>query len=233
MTGSDLILKTTTGEAARVLGEADVRLELGSVDVIRWVVVADIVDDFILELLDIKNRMLQTGNEEILLDLATASIDEVKVIVSETVRFQKKSGQIILAELEAEPGGYRTGTIDPETPIMVARTLVEAGRPIPIQKGLQIGRYHPVLRVVRCEEEPPKPSKGKSKETSVEELFLQGWKHLTDEQIKKAKVKSDAFATADEPTGRTNIVQHRKRQTNLTATEKTTSRKTSRSDPDG
>jgi hypothetical protein len=59
---------------------------------------------------------------------------------------------------------------------MVARTLVEAGRPIPIravnlsdngvtlQKGLQIGRYYPVLRVVRCEEE------GKGKETSVEEF---------------------------------------------------------------
>jgi hypothetical protein len=57
---------------------------------------------------------------------------------------------------------------------MVARTLIQAGRPIPIralnlsgnrvklQKGLQIGRYHPVLRVVRCEEEPPKPSKGKA-----------------------------------------------------------------------
>jgi hypothetical protein len=108
---------------------------------------------------------------------------------------------------------------------MVARTLIEAGRPILIravnlsdnrvklQKGLQIGRYHPVLRVVRCEEEPPKPSKGKAKETSVEELFFEGWKHLTDEQIKKAKAfirtESGAFATADEPTGRTNIVQHR------------------------
>jgi hypothetical protein len=84
---------------------------------------------------------------------------------------------------------------------------------VTLQKGLQIGRYHPVLRVVRCEEEPPEPSKGKAKETSVEELFLEGWKHLTDEQIKKAKafirIESDAFATADEPTGRTNIVQHR------------------------
>jgi predicted aspartyl protease len=238
ITGSDLILKTATGEVARVLGEADVRLELGSVEVIHRVVVADIVDDFILGLdvmnkfgfvLDIKNRMLQTGNEEILLHLATASIDEVRVSVSETVRLQKNSEQIVLAELEGDPGGYRTGIIDPdmtkETPIMVARTLVEAGRPIPIravnlsdnrvtlQKGLQIGRYYPVLRVVRCEEEPPKPSKGKAKETSVEELFLEGWKHLTDEQIKKARAfirtESDAFATADEPTGRTNIVQHR------------------------
>jgi hypothetical protein len=50
ITGSDLILKTATGEAARVLGEADVRLELGSVEVIHRVVVADIVDDFILGL---------------------------------------------------------------------------------------------------------------------------------------------------------------------------------------
>jgi hypothetical protein len=208
--------------------------------VIHRVVVADIlvVDDFILGLdvmnkcgfvLDIKNRMLQTGNEEILLHLSTASIDEVRVIVSEKVRLQTNSEQIVLAELEGDPGRYRTGNIDPdmtkETPIMVARTPVEAGRPIPIravnlgdnsvtlQKGLQIGRYHPVLRVVRCEEEPPKPSKGKTKETSVEKLFLESWKHLTDEQIKKAKAfirtKSDAFATADEPTGRTNIVQHR------------------------
>jgi hypothetical protein len=80
---------------------------------------------------------------------------------------------------------------------------------VTLQKGLQIGRYYPLLRVVRCEEEPPKPSKGKAKETSVEELFLEGWKHLTDEQIKKARAfirtESDAFATADEPTGRTNI----------------------------
>jgi pyruvate formate-lyase activating enzyme-like uncharacterized protein len=69
--------------------------------------------------------MLQTGNEEILLHLATASIDEVRVIVSETVRLQKNSEQIVLAELEGDPGGYRTGIIDPdmtkETPIMVAR----------------------------------------------------------------------------------------------------------------
>ncbi|KAJ3617280.1 hypothetical protein MTP99_007374 [Tenebrio molitor] len=80
ITGSDLILKTATGEAARVLGEADVRLELGSVEVIHRVVVADIVDDFILGLdvmnkfgfvLDIKNRMLQTGNEEISLQYFT------------------------------------------------------------------------------------------------------------------------------------------------------------------
>jgi predicted aspartyl protease len=146
MTGSDLILKTATGEAARVLGEADVRLELGSVEVIHRVVVADIVDDFILGLdvmnkfgfvLDIKNRMLQTGNEDILLHLATASIDKIRVIVSETVRLQKNSEQIVLAELEGDPGGYRTGIIDPdmttETPIMVARTLVDAGRPIPIR----------------------------------------------------------------------------------------------------
>jgi predicted aspartyl protease len=236
--GSDLILKTATGEAVRVLGEADVRLELGSVKVIHRVVVADIVDDFILGLdimnkcgfvLDIKNRMLQTGNEEILLHLSTASIDEVRVIVSEKVRLQTNSEQIVLAELEGDPGRYRTGNIDPdmtkETPIMLARTLVEAGRPIPIravnssdnrvtlQKGLQIERYHPVLRVVRREEEPSKPSKGKAKETSVEELFLEGWKRLTDEQIKKAKAfirtESDAFATADEATGRTNIVQDR------------------------
>jgi hypothetical protein len=151
------------------------------------------------------------------------------VIVPETVRLQKKSEQIVLAELEGDPGGYRTGIIDPdmtkETPIMVARTLIEAGRPIPIrainlsdnrvklQKGLQIGRYHPVRRVVRCEEEPPKARKGKAKETSVEELFLEDWKHLTDEQIKKSKAfirtESDAFATAEEPTGKTNIVQHR------------------------
>jgi hypothetical protein len=185
ITGSELILKTATGEAARVLGEANVRLELGSVEVIHRVVVADIlvVDDFILGLdvmnkcgfvLDIKNRMLQTGNEEILLHVSTASIDEVRVIVSEKVRLQKNSEQIVLAELEGDPGRYRTGNIDPdmtkETPIMVARTLVEAGRPIPIravnssdnrvtlQKGLQIDRYHPVLRVVRCEEEPPKQS---------------------------------------------------------------------------
>jgi predicted aspartyl protease len=236
--GSDLILKTATGEAVRVLGEADVRLELGSVKVIHRVVVADIVDDFILGLdimnkcgfvLDIKNRMLQTGNEEILLHLSTASIDEVRVIVSEKVRLQTNSEQIVLAELEGDPGRYRTGNIDPdmtkETPIMVARTPVEAGRPIPIravnssdnrvtlQKGLQIERYHPVLRVVRREEEPSKPSKGKAKKTSVEELFLEGWKRLTDEQIKKAKAfirtESDAFATADEATGRTNIVQDR------------------------
>jgi predicted aspartyl protease len=238
MTGSDLILKTATGEAARVLGEADVRLELGSVEVIHRVVVADIVDDFILGLdvmnkfgfvLDIKNRKLQTGNEEILLHFATASIDEVRVIVSEIVRLQKNSEQIVLAELEGDPEGYRTGIIisdmTKQTPIMTAKTLVEAGRPIPIravnlsdnrvtlQKGLQIGRYHPVLRVIRCEEDPPEPSKGKAKETSVEELFLEGWKHLTDEQIKNAKAfirtESDAFATADDPTGRTNIVQHR------------------------
>jgi hypothetical protein len=136
---------------------------------------------------------------------------------------------------------------------MVARTPVEAGRPIPIravnssdnrvtlQKGLQIERYHPVLRVVRREEEPSKPSKGKAKKTSVEELFLEGWKRLTDEQIKKAKAfirtESDAFATADEATGRTQhrtrSHQHRQRQTNPTATEKTTSRKTPKSDPDG
>jgi hypothetical protein len=185
--------------------------------------------------LDIKNRMLQTGTEEILLHLATASMDEVRVIVFETVRLQRNSEQIVLAELEEDPGGYRTGIIDldmtKETPIMVARTLVDAGRPIPIravnlsdnrvtlQKGLHIGRYHPVLRVVRCEEEPPKPSKGKAKETSVEELFLEGWKHLTDEQIKKAKAfirtESDAFATADEPTGRTNIVQHQINTSNV------------------
>ncbi|KAH0818866.1 hypothetical protein GEV33_003925 [Tenebrio molitor] len=222
--GSDLILKTATGEAARVLGKADVRLELGSVEVIYRVVVADIVDDYVLGLdvmnkfrfvLDIKNRMLQTGNEEFLLHLAIASIDQVRVIVSETVRLQKNSEQIVLAELEEDPGGYRTGIIDPdmtkETPIMVARNTRRGW--VTLQKGLQIGRYHSVLRVVRCEEEPPKPSKGKVKETSVEELFLEGWKHLTDEQIKKAKafirIESDAFATADEPTGRTNIVQHR------------------------
>jgi hypothetical protein len=117
-----LILKTATGEAARVLGEADVRLELGSVEVIHRVVVADIVDDFILGLdvmnkfgfvLDIKNRMLQTGNEEILLHLATTSNDEVRVIVSETVRLQKNSEEIVLAELEGDPGGYRTGIIAP------------------------------------------------------------------------------------------------------------------------
>jgi hypothetical protein len=134
MKGSDLILKTATGEAARVLGKADVRLELGSVEVIYRVVVADIVDDYVLGLdvmnkfrfvLDIKNRMLQTGNEEFLLHLAIASIDQVRVIVSETVRLQKNSEQIVLAELEEDPGGYRTGIIDPdmtkETPIMVAR----------------------------------------------------------------------------------------------------------------
>nr|XP_023016552.1 uncharacterized protein LOC111505893 [Leptinotarsa decemlineata] len=121
---------------------AEVRPRFGNCKIETKVLVANIVDEFILGLdimspygfvVDIRNKLLKVVNEKILLDVPSQPYDSAKVVVLDDSRFSPNIEKIIQAEI-AVLGGLSTALMEPsngsESGIIVAKSLVNGNNQI-------------------------------------------------------------------------------------------------------
>ncbi|KAJ8945155.1 hypothetical protein NQ318_001620 [Aromia moschata] len=170
-------LETATGELIPVHGELNVKIQLGSKIMYHRVLTADIRDDCILGLdilskhgfvVDIKNRIIQIQNEEIMMAPKLQDYNQSRrIIVEEDIQMPQGSENIIIAKLDGNGEGLSTGIVEAnerDDGLLIARTLVQMNNQIPVRianisdrkiilkKNEVLGRCEPIERVVKCEE---------------------------------------------------------------------------------
>jgi len=106
------ILETANGDRIVVHGEAVVQITIGSFKHQAKVLVADIVDTFILGLdlmdeldvkIDLKNKLLRIGNEEISAEeTRVGRREQIKLILDQDTAMPANSEIIVKAHLERE-----------------------------------------------------------------------------------------------------------------------------------
>ncbi|KAJ8962392.1 hypothetical protein NQ318_018376 [Aromia moschata] len=170
-------LETATGELIPVHGEVNVKIQLGSKIMYHQVLTADIRDDCILGLdilskhgfvVDVKNRIIQIQNEEIVMAPKLQDYRQSRrIIVEEDIQIPQGSENIVIAKLDGYGEGLSTGIAEASERndgLLVVRSLVQMNNPIPVRianisdkkiilkKDEVLGRCEPVERVVKCEE---------------------------------------------------------------------------------
>ncbi|KAJ8954294.1 hypothetical protein NQ318_005877 [Aromia moschata] len=170
-------LETATGELIPVHGEVYVKIQLGSKIMYHQVLIADIRDDCILGLdilskhgfvVDIKNRIIQIQNEEIVMAPKLKDYNQSRrIIVEEDIQMPQGSENIIIAKLDGNGEGLSTGIVEANERndgLLIARTLVQMNNQIPVRianisdrkiilkKNEVLGRCEPIERVIKCEE---------------------------------------------------------------------------------
>ncbi|KAJ8946245.1 hypothetical protein NQ318_004614, partial [Aromia moschata] len=170
-------LETATGELIPVHGEVYVKIQLGSKIMYHQVLIADIRDDCILGLdilskhgfvVDIKNRIIQIQNEEIVMAPKLKDYNQSRrIIVEEDIQMPQGSENIIIAKLDGNGEGLSTGLVEANERndgLLIARTLVQMNNQIPVRianisdrkiilkKNEVLGRCEPIERVIKCEE---------------------------------------------------------------------------------
>ncbi|KAJ8938165.1 hypothetical protein NQ318_011930 [Aromia moschata] len=170
-------LETATGELIPVHGELNVKIQLGSKIMYHRVLTADIRDDCILGLdilskhgfvVDVKNRIIQIQNEEIVMAPKFQDYNQSRrIIVEEDIQIPQGSENIIIAKLDGNGEGLRTGIVEASERndgLLVARSLVQINNQIPVRianisdrkiilkKNEVLGRCEPIERVVKCKE---------------------------------------------------------------------------------
>ncbi|KAJ8947624.1 hypothetical protein NQ318_002636 [Aromia moschata] len=168
-------LETATGEQIPVHGELNVKIQLGSKIMYHRVLTADIRDDCILGLdilskhgfvVDIKNRIIQIQNEEIVMAPKLQDYNQSRrIIIEEDIQIPQGSENIIIAKLDGN--GLSTGIVEASERndgLLVARSLVQMNNQIPVRianisdkkiilkKNEVLGRCEPVEKIVKCEE---------------------------------------------------------------------------------
>ncbi|KAJ8944177.1 hypothetical protein NQ318_016157 [Aromia moschata] len=170
-------LETATGDLIPVHGELNVKIQLGSKIMYHRVLTADIRDDCILGLdilskhgfvVDVKNRIIQIQNEEIVMVPKFQNYNQSRrIIVEEDIQIPQGSENIIIAKLDGNGEGLRTGIVEASERndgLLVARSLVQISNQIPVRianisdkkiilkKNEVLGRCEPVEKIVKCEE---------------------------------------------------------------------------------
>ncbi|KAJ8915715.1 hypothetical protein NQ315_000649 [Exocentrus adspersus] len=206
------ILKTAKGVQITVYGNATINLGLGNTVLPMEVIVADIVDEFILELdimkqfnfisVDFEKRLLKVGNEEIIFSTSTEKNNRIRLIMNEDVRIPGNTEAIVTAHLEGKPDGVDIFLVEPdasrhETPWVT------------LKKGKAIGICEPVTKVTKLN--PGQKSADHTTLPDVLQSFKKTWDNLSEEEWKKAsrfvEEEADIFAGA-KITGRTSLVKH-------------------------
>ncbi|KAJ8935271.1 hypothetical protein NQ318_023157 [Aromia moschata] len=170
-------LETATGELIPVHGELNVKIQLGSKIMYHRVLTADIRDDCILGLdilskhgfvVDVKNRIIQIQNEEIVMEPKLQDYNKSRrIIVEEDIQIPQESENIIIAKLDGNGEGLSTGIVEASgrnDGLLVARSLVQMNNEIPVRianisdkkiilkKNEVLGRCKPVENIVKGEE---------------------------------------------------------------------------------
>ncbi|KAJ8941380.1 hypothetical protein NQ318_003633 [Aromia moschata] len=184
-------LETATGEMIPVHGELNVKIQLGSKIMYHRVLTADIRDDCIVGLdilskhgfvVDVKNRIIQIQNEEIVMVPKFQDYNQSRrIIVEEDIRIPQGSENIIIAKLYGNGEGLRTGIVEASERndgLLVARSLVQINNQIP--KNEVLGRCEPVEKIVKCEE----VNQARTNPSKIED----GW---SSEELKKSQKKDN------------------------------------------
>ncbi|KAJ8944075.1 hypothetical protein NQ318_005985 [Aromia moschata] len=170
-------LETATGEQIPVHGELNVKIQLGSKIMYHRVLTADIRDDCILGLdilskhgfvVDIKNRIIQIQNEEIVMAPKLQDYNQSRrIIIEEDIQIPQGSENIVIARLDGNGEGLSTGIVEARERndgLLVARSLVQIINQIPVRianisnkkiilkKNEVLRRCEPVEKIVKCEE---------------------------------------------------------------------------------
>ena len=234
LTSPNVKLKTVTGENASVLGEAEIVLHLGRLQLPHKVYVANIEDEFILGMDVIKQhgltynkdlQILRLGNEELFLTSSENSVTSVRLIATENVYIPGNMEVIIKASLCSDPGcsvGLVESTEGDQPKLLVARTLVKIKKEVPVRianifsyrvkitRGDVVAKLEPIREVIHNEYERYSPKKGAHEE--VIRKLENTWSHLSKEEMEIARnfirKEGDVFEN-EQNTGRTNLVKHR------------------------
>ncbi|KAJ8948844.1 hypothetical protein NQ318_013496 [Aromia moschata] len=170
-------LETATGELIPVHGELNVKIQLGSKIIHHRILTADIRDDCILGLdilskhgfvVDVKNRIIQIQNEEIVMAPKLQDYNKSRrIIVEEDIQIPQGSENIIIAKLDGNSEGLSIGMVEDSERydgVLVARSLVQMDNQIPVRianisdkkiilkKNEVLGRCEPVEKIIKCEE---------------------------------------------------------------------------------
>ncbi|KAJ8957649.1 hypothetical protein NQ318_017541 [Aromia moschata] len=201
-------LETATGELIPVHGELNVKIQLGSKIMYHRVLTADIRDDCILGLdilskhgfvVDVKNRIIQIQNEEIVMAPKFQDYNQSRrIIVEEDIRIPQGSENIIIAKLDGNGEGLRTGIVEASERndgLLVARSLVQINNQIPVRianisdkkiilkKNEVLGRCEPVEKIVKCEEvNQARTNQARVRDPTIAEPLLKNAAHLEPEE---------------------------------------------------
>ncbi|KAJ8941625.1 hypothetical protein NQ318_000331 [Aromia moschata] len=196
-------LETATGEQIPVHGELNVKIQLGSKIMYHRVLTADIRDDCILGLdilskhgfvVDIKNRIIQIQNEEIVMAPKLQDYNQSRrIIIEEDIQIPQGSENIVIARLDGNGEGLSTGIVEARERndgLLVARSLVQINNQIPVRianisnkkiilkKNEVLGRCEPVEKIVKCEE----VNQARTNQARVEDEW-------SSEELKKSQKK--------------------------------------------
>ncbi|KAJ8912329.1 hypothetical protein NQ315_005934, partial [Exocentrus adspersus] len=141
------ILETAKGDEITVYGNATINLGLGNTVLPMEVIVADIVDEFILGLdimkqfnfisVDFEKRLLKVGNEEIIFSTSMEKNNRIKLIMDEDVRISRNTEAIVTAHLEGKPDGVDIFLVEPDArrheDALVAKCLVDGRRTVSVR----------------------------------------------------------------------------------------------------
>ncbi|KAJ8948954.1 hypothetical protein NQ318_022976 [Aromia moschata] len=198
-------LETATGEQIPVHGELNVKIQLGSKIMYHRVLTADIRDDCILGLdilskhgfvVDIKNRIIQIQNEEIVMAPKLQDYNQSRrIIIEEDIQIPQGSENIVIARLDGNGEGLSTGIVEARERndgLLVARSLVQINNQIP--KNEVLGRCEPVEKIVKCEEvNQARTNQARVRDPTIAEPLLKNAAHLEPEEVRKARQFLDRY----------------------------------------
>ncbi|KAJ8952825.1 hypothetical protein NQ318_008146 [Aromia moschata] len=221
-------LETATGELIPVHGELNVKIQLGSKIMYHRVLTADIRDDCILGLdilskhgfvVDVKNRIIQIQNEEIVMAPKFQDYNQSRrIIVEEDIRIPQGSENIIIAKLDGNGEGLRTGIVEASERndgLLVARSLVQINNQIPVRianisdkkiilkKNEVLGRCEPVEKIVKCEEvNQARTNQARVRDPTIAEPLLKNAAHLEPEEkcryCQKIETKESSYEACNQ-----------------------------------
>ena len=140
------VLQTASGETIPVLKEALVELTLGRRALRIWVFVAEVTDEFILELnvlraydasVDLGRHLLRLGQEEVALWRPGAQHNSARLSLAGDEVIPARCKRVVMARLEA-PLGATNVLIEPTQKcsrdgVFITRTLVRARPRVPVR----------------------------------------------------------------------------------------------------
>ncbi|KAJ8952213.1 hypothetical protein NQ318_022663 [Aromia moschata] len=211
-------LETATGEQIPVHGELNIKIQLGSKIMYHRVLTADIRDDCILGLdilskhgfvVDIKNRIIQIQNEEIVMAPKFQDYNQSRrIIIEEDIQIPQGSENIVIARLDGNGEGLSTGIVEARERndgLLVARSLVQINNQIPVRianisnkkiilkKNEVLGRCEPVEKIVKCEEvNQARTNQARVRDPTIAEPLLKNAAHLEPEEELKKSQKKDS-----------------------------------------
>jgi len=139
-----ILLRTVTGELAKVLREITVKICLGRITFNHTVPVADIEDKFILGMdlirqhgfsFDHEQNILRFGGERFILSTNHRYESPINVLASQTVKISGNSEQMIIGQLEQNSGSCVGLVRNPDRPgrCLIGKSVVNGGSEVPIR----------------------------------------------------------------------------------------------------